>query len=254
MDGKSLAQKQVRNGVRAIVADMDSLQVTFGFDRIAILTPRVETRLRLGELPRIHLRIKYSESSEEELVLEFPVGYPEIPLLIELTTQRSDRQNILESLQRLSASFANEESGYAVRIIREFQGLIAEDSSLPCDEEIVAISTESETARTDYLCRVCRSLLCTSNDLDDHESTDRKPCTSIFTLEPLPWMRTGDGTSGKLTCPKCTTKLGAYDWSGSKCSCIDYALYSSSNVCRWSLGYSRFPTHYKQTRHAKNRD
>ena len=48
-------------------------------------------------------------------------------------------------------------------------------------------------------------------------------CSSMF-ITPLSWMRgieDGDGgdISGKLTCPGCDTKIGAFAWSGIQCSC-----------------------------------
>jgi|TARA_B100000683_G_scaffold276862_2_gene332493 dual specificity phosphatase 12 len=51
----------------------------------------------------------------------------------------------------------------------------------------------------------------------------RRPCSSMF-VAPLSWMKgieDGDGgeTRGKLTCPACATKIGAFDWAGIQCSC-----------------------------------
>jgi len=48
-------------------------------------------------------------------------------------------------------------------------------------------------------------------------------CSSMF-VAPLSWMNgveDGEGgeTSGKLTCPGCETKVGAFDWAGIQCSC-----------------------------------
>jgi len=67
-------------------------------------------------------------------------------------------------------------------------------------------------------------------------------CSSIFLAGPLEWMKGSLGLpeqneerkkdeeeeeegeqrgflSGKLYCPKCKSKLGSFDWAGSKCSC-----------------------------------
>ena len=46
-------------------------------------------------------------------------------------------------------------------------------------------------------------------------------CQNIF-LEPLAWMRGVEDASvveKKLCCPKCETKVGHFNWSGSRCSC-----------------------------------
>ncbi|KAJ1564716.1 hypothetical protein HK096_006631 [Nowakowskiella sp. JEL0078] len=47
-----------------------------------------------------------------------------------------------------------------------------------------------------------------------------RTCSSLF-LEPLDWMKgiNNGSTEGKIMCPKCETKLGAYCWAGQPCSC-----------------------------------
>jgi dual specificity phosphatase 12 len=46
-------------------------------------------------------------------------------------------------------------------------------------------------------------------------------CAHFF-LEPQDWMQStidqGD-LDGKLECPKCSSKVGAYAWQGMRCSC-----------------------------------
>ncbi|KAJ1994867.1 tyrosine protein phosphatase yvh1 [Dimargaris cristalligena] len=46
------------------------------------------------------------------------------------------------------------------------------------------------------------------------------PCSSYF-VEPMKWIDGAhNGThEGRIDCSKCGTKLGAYDWAGSSCSC-----------------------------------
>lgn len=46
-------------------------------------------------------------------------------------------------------------------------------------------------------------------------------CAHFF-LEPLDWMQATIDQSnldGKLECPKCSSKVGAYAWQGLRCSC-----------------------------------
>jgi hypothetical protein len=46
------------------------------------------------------------------------------------------------------------------------------------------------------------------------------PCTSFFLSEALQWMEEASSdVEGKLTCPKCATRLGAVRWAGGQCSC-----------------------------------
>ncbi|CAO3656577.1 unnamed protein product [Mucor hiemalis] len=44
-------------------------------------------------------------------------------------------------------------------------------------------------------------------------------CSSYF-IEPMEWLEgLIDGVQGRIDCPKCQCKLGAYNWSGDQCSC-----------------------------------
>jgi len=89
-------------------------------------------------------------------------------------------------------------------------------------------------------CRKCSRLLVLSEHIIPHEHgagarafgvhKQRKggldnaaavACSSLF-VEPIAWMRDAmhDGSvSGKLSCPKCSGRLGAFNWSGEQCSC-----------------------------------
>jgi dual specificity phosphatase 12 len=93
-----------------------------------------------------------------------------------------------------------------------------------------------------YLCRICRMILFGEADLQDpphqpsrHQFSYRKIhhgavvtsslsecCQSYFLQDCLEWM--GDDfrngvPEGKLSCPKCDGKVGAWTWSGAQCSC-----------------------------------
>ena len=50
--------------------------------------------------------------------------------------------------------------------------------------------------------------------------TSSSSCSSLF-LEPISWMsEVMDGSlAGKITCPKCSGRLGSFDWAGTQCSC-----------------------------------
>ena len=46
-------------------------------------------------------------------------------------------------------------------------------------------------------------------------------CQNLFT-QPIAWMQgveDGVSTEGKLSCPKCEVKIGAFNWSGCQCGC-----------------------------------
>ena len=104
----------------------------------------------------------------------------------------------------------------------------------------------SEWASVRYHCRACRGFLfegaavwthehggdlhqCTSVVAEeaDAEFVEEPPeplqCTSVFVEEPLAWMVL-KGKAGRLLCPgrngrKCDVKIGAWDWTGLRCSC-----------------------------------
>ncbi|XP_030792785.1 dual specificity protein phosphatase 12 isoform X2 [Rhinopithecus roxellana] len=91
-----------------------------------------------------------------------------------------------------------------------------------------------------YKCRKCRrSLFRSSSILDHHEgsgpiafarkrmtpsfmlTTGRQAqCTSYF-IEPVQWMESAllGVMDGQLLCPKCSAKLGSFNWFGEQCSC-----------------------------------
>ncbi|KAG0252901.1 dual specificity phosphatase 12 [Mortierella polycephala] len=43
-------------------------------------------------------------------------------------------------------------------------------------------------------------------------------CQSYF-IEPVEWIQDLHGLEGKISCPKCDSKLGTFNWSGGQCSC-----------------------------------
>ncbi|CAN6607494.1 tyrosine-protein phosphatase Yvh1p [Trichomonascus vanleenenianus] len=97
----------------------------------------------------------------------------------------------------------------------------------------------SERLASDLRCKKCRQTLATSTQFLVHEpkagagttnstrnglaanASVNAACTSYY-IEPVIWMK-GELEKGllegKLSCPKCEAKLGAYHWQGSTCSC-----------------------------------
>ncbi|KAG2383265.1 hypothetical protein C9374_004602 [Naegleria lovaniensis] len=93
-----------------------------------------------------------------------------------------------------------------------------------------------------YLCQICRHVLFKQEDLIEHEPTEKrgnkdfeykklrkdlkkgiskssKSCTSLYARDKMEWMGTMVGDEGRLDCPQCGHRVGAYKWSGSQCSC-----------------------------------
>ncbi|XP_076654009.1 dual specificity protein phosphatase MPK-4 isoform X1 [Halictus rubicundus] len=64
-------------------------------------------------------------------------------------------------------------------------------------------------------------------------------CTKILFIEPMAWMPDiTHNVEGKLSCPKCSTKLGSFSWiAGSQCPCgskIAPAFYLVPSKVDWS--------------------
>ncbi|XP_067846627.1 dual specificity protein phosphatase 12 isoform X2 [Heptranchias perlo] len=105
--------------------------------------------------------------------------------------------------------------------------------------ELFALDPTSlgKTNETIYKCRKCRrSLFRGSSNLNHVPGTgpiafahkrmtqtvreDQTKCTSYF-IEPVQWMEPAllGVLDGQLLCPKCSSKLGSFNWYGDQCSC-----------------------------------
>ncbi|XP_074077939.1 dual specificity protein phosphatase 12 [Macrotis lagotis] len=90
-----------------------------------------------------------------------------------------------------------------------------------------------------YKCRKCRRSLFRSSSILDHSqgsgpaafahkkmtpliinTGNEAKCTSHF-IEPVQWMESAllGVMDGQLLCPKCSAKLGSFNWYGEQCSC-----------------------------------
>jgi len=88
---------------------------------------------------------------------------------------------------------------------------------------------------TTFACRMCRTILLGENNLavehiqNQHHFKRRShkfaqiegSCQSLFCDESvLKWLAPeGENVEGKLTCSKCSVKIGHWNWSGAQCSC-----------------------------------
>lgn len=103
------------------------------------------------------------------------------------------------------------------------------------DTTSAALSNRPEPAdpnRPRYACRICRTILFGENHLaQDHVqnlhsfkkpgSTPSALCQSLFCSdEVLQWLSpSGEEIEGRLTCPRCSHKIGHWKWAGAQCSC-----------------------------------
>ena len=104
---------------------------------------------------------------------------------------------------------------------------------------------EGEEELRTYRCRQCRASLFTENDIEQHQrglgqqafawakrATAQGPtCSSLFIDCSLEWLGDMAEQEGKLFCPKCHAKLGAYKWYGDQCSCGYVAMIRTPSDC-----------------------
>ncbi|KAE8601180.1 hypothetical protein XENTR_v10013569 [Xenopus tropicalis] len=95
----------------------------------------------------------------------------------------------------------------------------------------------AQTAEVLYRCRKCRRSLFRETSILNHalgtgaaafahkrppslQKVDSTKCTSYF-VEPVQWMEEAllGVMDGQLLCPKCSSKLGSFNWYGVQCSC-----------------------------------
>ncbi|KAI9209360.1 protein-tyrosine phosphatase-like protein [Polychytrium aggregatum] len=92
-------------------------------------------------------------------------------------------------------------------------------------------------------CKKCRRILVSKDNIMEHNpgagetsfaynkrgqglgpNAQAKSKCNLFFIEPMEWIHGLDDGSveGKIQCPKCESKLGSYNWSGSQCSCGEW--------------------------------
>eukprot|EP00026_Physarum_polycephalum_P003235 Phypoly_transcript_03245.p1 GENE.Phypoly_transcript_03245~~Phypoly_transcript_03245.p1 ORF type:complete len:803 (+),score=274.81 Phypoly_transcript_03245:77-2485(+) len=100
---------------------------------------------------------------------------------------------------------------------KETNGIISEVKNLSIED---SESDESgEPGVVDYACKMCRTKLFTSENLQSHQTVQglKEGMCRMYFLDKLDWMK--EGAEGRLACPKCDQKLGRFDANGISCSC-----------------------------------
>ncbi|KAF2896041.1 hypothetical protein ILUMI_10134 [Ignelater luminosus] len=93
-----------------------------------------------------------------------------------------------------------------------------------------------------YRCKKCRRIVASESNLITHQDTQsnaRGFCTKTYFIEPLSWMNNiTQSPQGKLHCPKCNVKLGAFSWiMGCQCPCgcqVAPAFYLTPSKVDWT--------------------
>jgi len=106
------------------------------------------------------------------------------------------------------------------------------------DNESPEVESFIDPERVRFSCRKCRTILFGENDLEDpphsqaqHNFSARKLnhggrtatpasiCQSYFLREGVARLGAMSDIEGRIMCPKCSTKMGNWHWSGAQCSC-----------------------------------
>lgn len=92
---------------------------------------------------------------------------------------------------------------------------IVQDPNVPL-QAVPALGTPGAS----YTCHKCRCLLFTAEEIEPHNLLAKsKLCSSIFLNEPTEWMQDVSEVEGKISCPRCGSRVGSYCWAGLMCSC-----------------------------------
>ena len=223
--GYSLALAQISNGVREIILDLDYLRIKFGADQVQILTPKVETRLRLGYIGAISMKAKVTVANIINIKFIFDMGYPSaLPLQIEISNISLDNNvynYLMLEIDKIRCSrdpkinlYNNSRCiiDYVYSFVDQHH-IIPTPPSVPCndhnyDHVYNAASTENDDDIR-YKCSKCRHILFNHTDLLPHQQlvssslssssglnsdtlstlcTNNTLCTSYFLQDRPDWL------------------------------------------------------------------
>lgn len=95
MNGKEILQIQIQSGVRELIEDIDFLRIKFGHNHVQIITPKVETRLRLGHKAAIPMKLQFIYENMVVIILTYEMSYPsESPMNIEMIKYENNHSNV----------------------------------------------------------------------------------------------------------------------------------------------------------------
>ena len=150
--------------------------------------------------------------------------------IISKTLIKKDEKSIITSIEKTVVS-DNENLDEEIIESKEEEILVVELGKTVKSSPLVTI----DPSKNQYACRICRTILFNETHIDypghvpsQHSfnkyrnntkcinASNNASCQNIFLSEPLPWCGTNEG---KLSCPKCSSKVGLWKWIGTQCSC-----------------------------------
>ena len=189
--------------------------------------------VRAGCKPKIPLKFELPHAHFTlSLFITIPPDYPSSAFSYELRASNDHAESSLDDFDRVFAelrTFYDTQLSSApdtvtiVNFVKLFLGSespssITQDSGLAQDSKLAL-----RTPRACYTCHKCRCLLFTSEEIEPHNLLSRSQlCSSIFLNEPTEWMQDVSEVEGKVSCPRCASRVGSYSWAGLMCSCGEW--------------------------------
>jgi hypothetical protein len=148
-----------------------------------------------------------------------------LPLYLPFTTALRS-EGVLEDMKSTVGEFGN---------VKSEEIFESKEELLPEKQEVISEDLFAE-CQTLFQCKACRMKLFSDKHVAAHEPASKRhnqfskkgfsaqgadECSSIFLEHPLLGATPqGQGeVEGKLLCPKCSARLGSFNWSGAQCSC-----------------------------------
>lgn len=249
MNGLEKTQLQIERGTRTIVESVDQLRLVYGFDKVVVLTPIVETRLRSGLMAARPLKVAYQTAHAQiQVLLSVEMSYPNTAVEVtvtfgsvaeEMSVNESEYNTSLQEIcqnKDADGKYINAKVvlDHVMQKLRgEFASLLEGGTETTAPSSAASllqhVEDDDRTIGNEpvifYACRRCRYCLFDSTAFQEHSKLGHNAlkCSSLFLEEPPGNLGIKDiEQEGKLNCPKCETRVGQWSWIGSKCSCGEW--------------------------------
>ena len=173
---------------------------------------------------------------KDEAAREGTIGPGKMALFAHTFATQLVRDLVLEERQMEEEKRAKEQQIEQERIEKEQQAEAQAHA-----EKVNSLPVEMDESKPRYACRTCRTILFSEDDQEDPphapakhqfsmrkvhhggvggDSTSTSACHSYFlAAQGLDWMGDMSAQEGRISCPKCSCKVGTWNWSGAQCSC-----------------------------------
>ena len=180
-----------------------------------------------------------SVEEKDEAAIEGTIGPGKMARFAHTFATRLVRELVLEERRMEEEKRANQQQVEKERIEQKRQ---AEEQAHA--EKVNSLPIQMDESKPRYACRTCRTILFSEGDQEnpphapakhkfsmrkvrhggiiggDSSNTSNSACQSYFlAAQGLDWMGDMSAQEGRISCPKCSCKVGTWNWSGAQCSC-----------------------------------